>query len=314
MNKFTPSIAAQAVLLAAFALVPVAAGLLDSPHYLTLFGRILVFAIAAIGLDLILGYGGLASFGHAAFVGIGAYAVAILHFHGIDSGPLQLAAALLGAALIGGLIGAVSVRSSGIYFIMITLAFAQMLYFLANSVTTYGGSDGMNLQARSQFGWLDLKDPVQLYYAIFGVFLALLFLLGRLVNSRLGMVLRGIKSNEPRLRSLGYPVYAFKILFFVLSAMICALSGLLLANLTDFVTSDYMRWARSGDLLIMVILGGMGTLIGPLAGATVLLLFEEILASYTQHWALALGPLFLLIVLFAKQGIWGALPRAWRRK
>ena len=299
--------------LVALTLVPVVATLAGEPFYLTLFARIVVFAIAALSLDLILGFGGLVSFGHAAYLGVGAYAVGVLSFHGVTSGLAHLLAAIAASAVTAAAIGAVSLRTAGVYFIMITLAFAQMLYFLGVSLTSYGGDDGMTLASRSQLGGLvDLKNGVVFYYLALGVLALFLYLGHRLVNSRFGMVIRGIRSNEPRMRAIGFPTFRYKLAAFVIAGTMCGVAGGLLANLTEFVTPAFMHWTRSGEILVMVILGGMGTLIGPVIGAAVLLALEEVLASYTQHWMVILGPILVFIVLFAKGGILGLLPEAKR--
>jgi branched-chain amino acid transport system permease protein len=303
-----PRTVAVAVVLCAFAAVPIIAATFAQPHYLTVFGRILIFAIGAVSLNLVLGHGGLVSFGHAAFIGIGAYAVGILDTYGIDNGWIQWPLGIIGAGLASLIIGAISVRLSGIYFIMITLAFAQLLYFLASGLTAFGGDDGMTLAARSFFGsLLNLNNQVVMYYVILLVLLLFLLFEQRFVTSRLGIVIAGIRSNEVRMRALGYATYRYKLIAFVISAMMCSVSGLLLANLTDFVTAQYLTWGRSGELLIMVLLGGMASTFGPVIGATALLLFEEVASTFTEHWQLALGPLLLLVVIFAQDGIWGWL-------
>ena len=281
---------------------------IDEPFYLSLASRVLIFAIAAISLDLILGYGGLISFGHAAYLGLGAYAVAILNFYDTENGWLQLIVAIVGSGIVAAFIGSISLRTGGLYFIMITLAFTQMLYFLGISLEEYGGDDGINT-ARSIFGeWIDLDDNATLYYVIL-FFLALCtFLSWRLVNSRFGMVIRGSHSNEARMEAIGYPVFRYRLIAFVISGAMCGVAGFLLANLTEFVTPEFMRWTRSGEIMIMVLLGGMGTVFGPILGAAAYLLLEDVLAAVTQHWWIIFGPMLLIIILFAKKGLWGILP------
>lgn len=292
------------VILVAFALVPV----FGHSHYLTMFGRILIYAIGAVSLNVLVGRVGLVSFGHAAFIGFGAYAVGISAHYGIESGFIQWPLGMVAAGIAGLIVGAISVRVSGLYFIMITLAFSQLFYFLAVGLTVYGGDDGMTIAARSSFGGLlDLNKQIVLYYTLLAILLLFLGFVYRLSNSRMGMIMAGIHSNEQRMRALGFETYPYKLIAFVLSAVMCSVSGLLLANLTDFVTAQYMSWHRSGELLIMVILGGMNSLFGPVIGAAALLLFEELLSTYTDHWALVLGPLLLLIVIYAPTGIWGSL-------
>jgi branched-chain amino acid transport system permease protein len=295
-------------LLAALATVPVWAVWSDQPFYLTLFARIAIFAIAALSLDLILGYGGLVSFGHAAYLGVGAYAVGILDAYGLRDGWLHLAVAVVASALVAWAIGAVSLRTSGVYFIMITLAFAQMLYFLGVSLKSFGGDDGMTLAGRSRFPGVDLKNTLLFYYVVLATLAASLALGHRLVESRFGMVVRGARSNEPRMRAIGFATYRYRLLAFVVAGTMCGVAGFLLANLTEFVTPAFMHWTRSGEVLIMVIFGGMGTLVGPVLGAVALLLLEETLASWTQHWMIVLGPILVGIVLFARAGLVGLLP------
>jgi branched-chain amino acid transport system permease protein len=304
---------AAILILVAFAAVPLIAKIFDQPYYLTLFGRILIYGICALGVNLLLGSAGLVSFGHAMFLGIGAYAVGITEYYGIESGFVQWPLGIAAAALAGLIVGAISVRLTGLYFIMITLAFGQLFYFVASGLTPFGGDDGMTIDARSNFGhYLNLNNETQLYYFIFAILLLCLIFLHRLSHSRLGMIIAAIRSNESRMQALGFPTYRYKLIAFVLSAVVCSISGLLLANLTDFVTAQYMTWQRSGEILVMAILGGMTSLFGPLIGAAALLLFEEVFSVYTDHWAIILGPVLVLIVLYLPQGLWGLLPDAKR--
>ena len=292
-------------------LVPVVAALANQPFYLDLFRRIMIFAIAAVGLDLIPGFGGMVSFGHAAYLGIGAYAVAIPAFYGIESGLVQwtLAMALSGLAALA--IGAVSLRTSGVSFIMITLAFAQMLYYLGISINAWGADDGMRLARRSQFGGVvDLTNGYVFYYVVLGVLVALLALGHRLVHARFGVVIRAAKSNEPRMRAIGFSTFRYKLAAFVIAGAVGGLAGALLTNQTEYLTPSYMHWTRSGDIMVMVILGGMGTLYGPVLGAVVFLLLEDILSAWTVHWQVVLGPLLVLVVLYARRGLWSLLPGA----
>jgi len=307
-----------ALLLAGLGLVPVLAQLFGQPFWLTLFTRVLVFALAASGLNLVLGFGAMVSFGHAMYIGIGAYAVGILSFHGVDNGFVQLLAALGVGGLVALGVGAICLRTSGMAFIMITLAFAQMLFFLAVSLRDYGGDDGMQLAGRSRFGALDLNQAAVLYYLAYALLMGVLFGFHRLVHSRFGMVLRGCRSNERRMASLGFPTLRYKLSAYVISALVCVLAGMLLANLARFVSPSYMAWTVSGELIVMTVLGGLGTLIGPVAGAAALLLVEEGLSSLklgvpwldtvvNQHWLALIGIFIVLVVLVLKQGIYGWL-------
>jgi branched-chain amino acid transport system permease protein len=294
--------------LAVLALVPMVAAAADAPFYVGLFARVMVFAIAALSLDLILGYGGLVSFGHAAYFGIGAYAVGILAFHGIANGFVHFAAALGAAAGAALVIGFVSLRTSGVYFIMITLAFSQMVYFLGVSLNQYGGDDGLNIRRHSDFGSLfDLDDPTVLYYFVWALLVLFLGLGSRLVHSRFGALLQGTRSNERRMIALGYPTFRYKLTAFVIAGAVCGLAGALFANLTLFVSPSIMHWTRSGEILMMVILGGIGTLFGPVLGAAAYLLLESVLSRWSEHWQAILGPLLILVVLFSKSGLLGLL-------
>ena len=291
---------------------PISLGL-DEPFYITLIARIMIFAIAALSLDLILGFGGMISFGHAAYLGLGAYAVGILSFHGVNNGWLQLIIAIAGCAFIAMIIGAICLRTSGIYFIMITLAMTQLLFFLGISLEFHGGDDGLPLDRSVFFEGFDLGNEINLYYLIFAFLVILNYLSWRLINSRFGMVIRGVQENEMRMRAIGFSVYRYKLLAFVIAGSMCGVAGFLLANLTEFVTPEFMHWFRSGEIMVMVLVGGMGTLFGPLFGAAAFLLFEEIISSWTEHWMFIFGPLLILLVLFAKQGLWGFLPGGDRR-
>ena len=297
--------------LALFAIVPPLTIIFDQPFYMDLIARIMIFAIAAVSLDLILGHGGMVSFGHAAYMGIGAYAVGVLSYYGIDNGFLQIPLALGAAALIGLVFGALSLRTSGVYFIMITLAFAQMLYFLAISLEEFGGDDGMS-SMRSEFsGLIDMYDTVQFYYLIFTILVLVLFGLHRLVLSRFGMVIQASRSNEKRMHAVGFSTFRYKLAAFTIASTICGLAGVLFANLNEFVSPDVMHWTHSGEIMIMVIMGGMGTLIGPVLGATAFLLLEEYLPEWMEmavtnggeHWAIIMGPILIAIVLFGRGGI-----------
>ena len=294
--------------LVALALVPPIAGALNQPFYIDLFRRTMIFAIAALSLDLILGYGGLVSFGHAAYLGIGAYAVGVLTHHGVQNGYLQWTLAIVGSAVVALVIGAVSIRTSGVYFIMITLAFTQMLYYLGLSIEEYGADDGMRLAARSQFGIIDLRDPTVFYYLVFAILLVFLYVGHRIVRSRFGLVLRASKANEPRARAIGFAPYGYKLAAFVIAGAMGGVAGALLVNHTEYLTPEFMHWTRSGEIMFMVILGGMGTLVGPVIGAIALLLLEDVLSAWTTHWQMILGPVLVLVVLFARRGLIGLLP------
>ena len=295
-------------------LVPVLAALIGQPFYVTLVSRIMIFALAALGLNLILGFGAMVSFGHALYIGIGAYAVGVLSSHGITNGYAHVAVALAAGAILATGIGLVCLRASGVAFIMITLAFAQMFYFLAVSLKQYGGDDGYGIAARSNFGAIDIGNNTVLYYVIYGILMLTLFLFFRLIHSRFGMVLRGSKANERRMRAMGFPTLGFKLIAYVISALVCVLAGVLLANLTRFMSPSYMHWTVSGDILLMAVLGGVGTLVGPIVGAGVWLTLEEILSSLKvglpwgldefvrDHWQGVLGIVVIVVAIFLKEG------------
>jgi branched-chain amino acid transport system permease protein len=285
--------------------LPPAVIALGQPFYIDLVRRIMILAIAAASLNLILGYGGLVSFGHAAYLGVGAYAVGILGFYGFNSGWLHLAAALGASAVVALAIGAVSIRTSGIYFIMITLAFSQMLFYLGISIEEFGGDDGMRIKTPSRFPLVDLGDPVVFYYVALVLMLASVFLVYRIVNSRFGMALRAAKSNEARTRAIGFSPYPYRLAAFVIAGAMCGLAGMLYANHTRYITPDLASWQQSGDLMFMVILGGMASTAGPVLGTFALLLVEELLKGWTQHWQVILGPLLVLSVVFFRRGLAG---------
>jgi branched-chain amino acid transport system permease protein len=296
--------------LAGLLLLPLYTSLSGNVFALTLFSRIVIFALAASSLNLIMGYGGMMSFGHAAYLGIGGYAVGILAHEGIGSGFIQWPVALAASALFALVIGALSLRTRGVYFIMITLAFAQMAYYVASGLARYGGDDGLTIYKRSDFGGLiNLSNRVQFYYLCLGCLFGGLYLIWRIVNSRFGMVVQGLRSNEARMQAVGFPATRYRLVCFVISGTLCGLAGALLANNTDFVSPASMYWTRSGDLMVMVILGGMGSLFGPVIGAIVYLVLEEFLSQVTEYWAMIMGPLLLLIVLFGRGGIDGLLGR-----
>jgi branched-chain amino acid transport system permease protein len=296
------------VLLAALALLPVYVELGGSRFLLTLFTRIIILAMAAVSLNLILGFGGMMSFGHAVYLGIGGYAVGMLAHEGIYGGFVQWPVALAASALFALVIGALSLRTRGVYFIMITLAFAQMAYYVVAGLARYGGDDGLTIYKRSQFFEpVNLSNKTQFYYICLALLYGSIYLVWRIVNSRFGMVIQGSRSNDTRMRAVGFPTFRYKLTCFVIAGILCGLAGALLANHTDFVSPAMMYWTRSGDLIIMVVLGGMGSVVGPVFGAVVLLVLEETLSRITEYWQILLGPLLLLVVLFARGGIDGLL-------
>ncbi len=293
-----------AALLGLLLLLPWVAQAWGQEFYVGVASRILIFALAASSLNLILGFGGMVSFGHAAFVGVGAYTVGILMQHGVLSAWLGWPAAVLTAALFALLIGAISLRTRGVYFIMITLAFAQMLYYLMMSLKTYGGDDGLSLPGRSEVGWgLDLGQDLHFYYTVLLLCVFVFLGLQRLLNSQFGHALQAIRENEVRMAAIGFPVYWLKLIAFTVAGALAGLAGALLANQGGFVSPSMMQWSQSGMLMVMVILGGVGHLYGGFAGAVLFLVLEEVLTTWTIHWQLGLGAVLLAVVLAAPNGL-----------
>jgi branched-chain amino acid transport system permease protein len=296
------------VLFLLLALLPLAATLGPESYTLSLVTRVMIFALAALSLDLILGYGALVSLGHAAFLGIGGYAVGILASHGLNDASVQLPAALLASALFALATGAISLRTKGVYFIMITLAFGQMAFFFAVSLSAYGGDDGLTLSARSRlFGFAWLASDRVFYFVVLGLLLGCYVLARAIVASRFGRVLRGAKENPVRMEAIGFSPFRYQLAAYVIAGMMCGLAGFLLANQAEFVAPAYMSWQRSGEILVMVILGGLASLHGAIMGAAAFLLLEEILSGYTEHWKLIFGPFLVLVVLFARGGLLGII-------
>jgi branched-chain amino acid transport system permease protein len=325
----TPRNVVVAFLLLLLAAVPIYAAWTGNAFLVTLFTRIVILGMAATTLNLILGYGGMVSFGHAVYLGIGGYAVGILAFEGVTSGFVQWPLAIVVSALFALIVGALSLRTRGVYFIMITLAFAQLLYYFGVGLDRYGADDGLSIRQRSQFaGLLNLSDRALFYYLCLALLLVTIYLTWRLVNSRFGMVIQGSRSNDRRMRAIGFPTFRYRLTAFVIAGAICGLAGALLANHTGFISPATMHWTRSGDLIVMVVLGGMASSFGPLIGALVLLSLEEALpiviraaafplfgdaaVRMAEYWQIVLGPLFLLVVLFARGGIDGLLAGARR--
>ncbi len=301
------------VLFLAFALLPLVASLSAEKYLLDVGSRIMVFAVAAVALDLLVGYGGLISFGHAAFIGLGAYAVGILSAHGIADALVSLPVAIAVSMLFAFLTGLVCLRTKGAYFIMITLAFGQMVYFIATSLAPYGGDDGLTIAARNTIAGLPLlKSDRAFYYFTLICLLAIYAFCRALVASRFGRVLRGAKENATRMATIGFNVRQFQLVAYIVAGALGGFSGFLLANLTEFVAPTYMSWQQSGELLVMVILGGVGTLNGAIIGSIAYLIADEWLSGVIENWQVIFGPILVLVVLFARGGIIGLSSRLWR--
>lgn len=312
-----------AILAAAPALTPFSGA---EGYVLSLLTRVMIFGLAALSLDLILGYGALVSFGHAAFLGIGGYAVGILASHGFEDALVQIPVALAASAVFAAITGTISLRTKGVYFIMITLAFGQMLFFLATSLAAYGGDDGMTLASRSLVAGSAVLKSDRSFYAFSFVCLLGTYLLSRaIVASRFGRVLRGARENSVRMEAIGFHPFRYQLLAYVISGMMAGLAGFLLANQAEFISPSFMTWQRSGELIFMVVLGGLGSAHGAIIGAAAFLLLEEFLpellhlagfmlssdlqSRLVENWKMVFGPLLILIVVFARGGIMGLLGR-----
>ena len=301
---------AALVLFILFALMPPLASALNDPFYVLIGTRILAYAIAAMALDLILGYGAMVSFGHAAYLGFGAYAVAILQSYGVNDLILQILFAVAISAIFAVVTGAISLRTRGVYFIMITLAFGQMAFFFFISFSAYGGDDGVALAQRSTVLGMDLLGTdYGLYYVSLALLIALFALCHRIVGSRFGRVLTGIRENPTRIEAIGFSPFRYQLIAFVISGCITAIAGVVLANQAQFVSPAFMSWHKSGELIVMVVLGGVGNLAGPIAGAVAALLLEEWLDALSEHWKLYFGIFLVLMVLFSPHGISGLLKK-----
>jgi branched-chain amino acid transport system permease protein len=314
-----------AVVLVLLVALPVLANAAGYPALTSLATRALIYGIAAASLNLVLGYGGMVSFGHAAFFGLGGYVVGILYQHytqndlflGLVPGTNQLLVTLPLTLLVSGAaaaaIGALSLRTGGVQFIMITLAFAQMLFFLFVSLKTYGGDDGLIIRRANELPGLNMRDKQTIYYVYLAITVAFFFLLRRVVNSRFGNVLIGLRQSERRMAALGLPAYRYKLVAFVISGMGAGLAGCLMANFLRFASPDMVHWTKSGELMVMVVLGGVGTLFGPLIGASAYTVLEAVLASWTEHWQLGLGFILLFVVLYTNGGIQALISLIGRR-
>jgi branched-chain amino acid transport system permease protein len=321
MRRYAPRLALALALAAALAF-PLAMRAEGDAYYLSFAGRILIYALAATSLNLILGYGGMISFGHAAFLGTGAYVSSILLAEGISSAWIGWPAAVAASAAAALVVGAVSLRTRGVYFIMSTLAFAQMMYFLVNSMKAYGGDEGLNLPARATVGFgLDLNDPTAFYYVALAILACALYGLHRVAHSRFGRVIQAVRENEVRAEAIGFPAYRYKLACFVIAGAVAGLAGALLASHGRYVNPSVLHWTQSGTLMVMVILGGVGRLWGGAIGALALLGLEDLIANhrigwlaamlpnYEQHAGLGVGVVLLATVLFVPQGIAGLFAR-----
>lgn len=312
----TPKSAIILTGLVLFALVPVISGATGSPALQSLATRVLIYAIAAVSLDLIIGYGALVSFGHAMFFGLGGYVVAIIAYHtamgepllgwsGSNSALVVWPIALVACAVLALVVGWLALKTAGVQFIMITLAFAQMVFFILVSLQAYGGDDGLMMDARNTLPLVDLKNGTTFYYLCLAALAGWAALCMSIVNSRFGLVFQALRQSERRAINLGIRPLSFRLTGFVISAVGTGLAGILWANYALFVTPDMAAWPKSGEFMAIVVLGGLGTLIGPIAGAAVFIVLEQALSSWTEHWMIVMGPLLTLIALFGRQGMLG---------
>jgi branched-chain amino acid transport system permease protein len=279
-------------------------------YYIRFATQIAIYGMAALSIDLLLGYTGLITFGQAALFGVGAYAAGMLTVYGITDALLVWPAAILVSMLVALAIGSLSLRTRGFQFIMVTLAFAQMVYYFAQSLRNWGGDDGFTIPQRNHVGPLSLADHTTFYYVVLVLLALVAALAHRIVKSQFGMVIRGIRDNERRVAAIGFPPYPYKLVIFVIAGGIAGLAGALMANHAKFVSPATMSWQLSGELLAMVILGSANSLIGPILGAAFFLAFRDVLSDFTEHWMLFFGPLLVARVLLVKDGIWGMLLRA----
>ncbi len=310
------------IILLVLAVVPPLAKVAGFDFYLDLATRLVCLAIAAVSLNLILGYGGLVSFGHAAYIGIGAYAVGIPAFHATYggfaaiatySGVFHVVFAVVVSALFALITGALCLRTRGVYFIMITMAFSQMLFFLFVSLETYGGDDGLVIDIRSELPGIGLDNPLTLYFVCYASLVLAVYLVHRITNSRFGMVLQGAKDNDARMKAIGFNTYAYRLTAYVIAGAMCGYAGALLGNFTTFISPEMIGWTRSGELIFMVILGGSGTLAGPMIGAILFIVLEKVISDWTIYWHLPFGIMLILTVLFFRGGVMGMIAALERR-
>ncbi|MBW4975321.1 branched-chain amino acid ABC transporter permease [Roseovarius mucosus] len=312
----------NAALMAILLLFPLYAWATDEPFLITLTTRAVILAIAGVGLNIALGFGGLVSFGHALFFGLGGYAMGILAYHaqtytsvtdwpltisGTKSMPVIWIIATLTSALAALAVGALSLRTTGVYFIMITLAFSQMFYYFAISWPAYGGEDGLSIYVRNGFPGLSTMDPIQFFALCYGLLALILFFTTRLARSPFGLMLGAARQNEARVAAIGQRPYRLYLIAFTLSGAITGLAGALFADLNRFVSPVMFSWQTSGEIMVFVILGGVGRVFGPVAGAALFILLEHSLGGLSDYWHIYLGAILLGTVLFARGGLFGLL-------
>ena len=302
-------------------IVPLTALVLDEPFYITLATKVAILALAAVGLNLALGQGGLVSFGHATFFGLGGYSMGILASHaqnftplmeapflieGTNSMPVIWLVAILSSAVVALVVGALSLRTSGVYFIMVTLAFGQMFYYFTISWPAYGGEDGLSIYVRNQFPGLNTLVPIQFFAICYVLLILALYLMSRLNNSNFGLALAGARQNPERAQTVGINIFRLRLVAFVISGAVTGLAGALFADLNRFVSPTMFSWHTSGQIMIFIILGGVARLYGPVAGAALYIVLEHYLGGLSEYWTLYLGAILIFVVLFARGGLIGA--------
>ena len=302
------------VVMALLAVLPPYLSYTGHAFYMDLATRLVILGIAAVSLNLILGYGGMVSFGHAAFIGIGAYSVGIPAYHATYgefeliasySGLFHIMLAVTLSALFALITGAISLRTKGVYFIMITMAFGQMAFYFFVALETYGGDDGLVIDVRSELPLINLDNPMQMYILCYLSLVAAMLLIRMIIHSRFGMVLQGAKGNPERMTTLGYNTYYYQLTAYVISGALCGYAGVLLGNFTTFISPEMMDWTRSGELMFMTILGGVGSTLGPILGSSIFIILEDVLSSFTIYWHLPFGILLIIVVLYIRGGLMG---------
>ena len=304
--------------------IPVIAWFYEEPFVITLATKVAILALAGAGLNLALGYGGLISLGHATFFGLGGYTMGILASHaqsytplleapflieGTKSMPIIWLLAIVLGALAALIIGLLSLRTVGVYFIMVTLAFGQMFYYFMISWPTYGGEDGLSIYVRNDFPGLNTLDPIQFFAICFILLMFVIFLMSKVNASAFGLALNSARQNNQRVQAVGISPYHVQLVAFTLSGAITGLAGALYADLNRFVSPSMFSWQTSGEIMMFVILGGVARLYGPVAGAAIFIMLEHFLGGLSEYWHIYLGLILLLVVLFAKGGVIGSLSR-----
>jgi branched-chain amino acid transport system permease protein len=319
---FTRPVIVVAVVLALLALFPIFVLATDNPFLIRVATKVMIFSIATIALDLALGFGGIVTLCNAAFMGLSAYLVAIFSWHaannepivnfivsipGSDNALMVWPVAIAVSALVAFAVGVLSLRTSGIYFIMITLAFNQMIYFFFVGLRKYGGLDGMDLAGKSQIPLINLSNRYTFYYFVLGSLAAAMLLAWKIVTSRFGVVVSGCRQNERRMQAIGYRTFRYKLAIFTISGALSAFAGVLLANSNEYVSPSDISWTHSAEFLAMVVVGGIGTIVGPIFGTAIYVVLTFALSNYTEHWEAGFGIFLMLTIVTTRSGVYGLL-------